>query len=105
MWIFLHFQPAKYLTTKFKPPTKEQRDKDKVLSEGVQRFLARKEEEERRKREEAERQKEELLALRAKDPKAQKRIQTMLKRTKSANKSVMEDAVDNNNTADTLAGL
>ena len=74
------------------------------MSEGVQRFLARKEEEEKRKQKEAERRKLELMALRAKDPKANKRIQTMLKRTKSANKSVMEDAIDNNNTADTLAG-
>lgn len=76
-----------------------------MLSEGVQKFLARKEEEDKKKMKEAERRKAELLALRARDPKANKRIQTMLKRTKSANKSVMEDAIDNNNTADTLAGL
>ncbi|KAK6626017.1 hypothetical protein RUM43_006321 [Polyplax serrata] len=97
-------EPVKCLQTKFKPPTKEQHEKARLLSEGVQRFLAKKEEEEKRKQKEAERRKLELMALRAKDPKANKRIQTMLKRTKSANKSVMEDAVDTNNTADTLAG-
>lgn len=66
--------------------------------------MARKEEEEKKRQKDAERKKLELMALRAKDPKANKRIQTMLKRTKSANKSVMEDAIDNENTADTLAG-
>lgn len=55
--------------------------------------------------EEAKRRKEELLALRSQDKKATKRVQTMLRSTKSANKSVMEDAVDNVNTADTLNGL
>jgi len=97
------FQPSKCLQTKFKPQTKEQKEKNKTLSEGVLRFLARKEEEERRRKKEEEKKREALLALRAKDPKAHKRVQTMLKRTKSANKSVMED-VDANNTADTMAG-
>lgn len=47
---------------------------------------------------------QELFALRNKDKKSNKRIQSMLKRTKSANKSVIEDAVDNVNTAITAAG-
>lgn len=47
---------------------------------------------------------QDLIALRSQDRKAFKRVQTMLKRTKSANKSVIEDAVDNVNTAVTLGG-
>ena len=47
---------------------------------------------------------QELLALRSQDKKAQRRVQVMLKSTKSANKSVMEDAIDNVNTAVTLGG-
>jgi protein SPT2 len=43
-----------------------------------------------------------LLAKR--DPKLQKKINKMLKTIKSANKSVLEDAVDHQNTAITLAG-
>ncbi|KAJ8878343.1 hypothetical protein PR048_018920 [Dryococelus australis] len=46
----------------------------------------------------------ELLELRSHDTKAKKRVQAMLKRTKAANKSVIEDAVDDNNTAVTLGG-
>lgn len=38
------------------------------------------------------------------DKKASRRVNVMLKRTKSANQSVIEDALDNNNTAVTLAG-
>ena len=44
-----------------------------------------------------------LLALR--DHKAQSRINKHLKVCKSANKSVIEDAIDNENTAVTLAGI
>lgn len=42
--------------------------------------------------------------MRSQDKKATRRVNVMLKRTKSANKSVIEDAVDNDNTAVTLAG-
>lgn len=48
---------------------------------------------------------QELLALRNKDKKSFKRVQSMLKRTKSANKSVIEDAIDNVNTAITACGM
>lgn len=47
---------------------------------------------------------QELLALRNQDNKAKKRVQVMLKRTKSANKSVIDDAIDTVNTADTING-
>uniref|UniRef100_A0A069DVV4 Protein SPT2 homolog n=1 Tax=Panstrongylus megistus TaxID=65343 RepID=A0A069DVV4_9HEMI len=88
--------------TSFEPPKKL--SKSKVSSDNIRKFLARKEEEEKRKLLEEQRKKSELLALRSQDKKAQKRVQVMLKRTKSANKSVMEDAIDNVNTADTLMG-
>ncbi|KAK9876605.1 hypothetical protein WA026_013982 [Henosepilachna vigintioctopunctata] len=63
------------------------------------------EQEEKQKRLEALKKKEDLLALRSKDKKAVKRVGAMLKRTKSANQSVIQDAVDSYNTAITLAGL
>ena len=47
---------------------------------------------------------QELLALRSQDKKSVKRVQSMLKRTKSANKSVLEDAIDYENTAVTVTG-
>lgn len=47
---------------------------------------------------------QELLALRSKDKKSTKRIQSMLQRTKSANKAVIDDAKDDVNTAVTAAG-
>ncbi|XP_063923208.1 protein SPT2 homolog [Zophobas morio] len=93
----------KYYSTKFEPPKKQQRNKQQ-LSDNIKKFLAKKEAEEREKKLEAHRKKEELLALRAKDKKATRRVNVMLKRTKSANQSVLQDAVDSNNTSVTLAG-
>ncbi|XP_044766391.1 protein SPT2 homolog [Coccinella septempunctata] len=97
-------EPIKYYSTKFAPPKKEQKDKSR-LSVNVRKFLEKKEEEERQKRLEVQRKKEELLALRSKDKKAVKRVNVMLKRTKSANQSVIQDAEDSDNTAVTLVGL
>uniref|UniRef100_A0A0A9XSF3 Protein SPT2 homolog n=1 Tax=Lygus hesperus TaxID=30085 RepID=A0A0A9XSF3_LYGHE len=85
----------------FAPPKKLERT---VSTANVKKFLARKETEEKHKQMEAKKKKEELLALRSQDKKAKRRVEFMLKRTKSANYSVMEDAIDNNNTADTLEG-
>ncbi|GLV35488.1 uncharacterized protein CBL_01363 [Carabus blaptoides fortunei] len=92
----------KYYSTKFDPPKKEERSKQ--LSSNIKKFLARKEAEEKKKSVEANAKREELLALRSQDKKATRRVSVMLKRTKSANKSVIQDAVDNDNTAVTLAG-
>lgn len=92
----------KYYSTKFDPPKKEERSKQ--LSSNIKKFLARKEAEEKKKAVEASAKREELLALRSQDKKATRRVSVMLKRTKSANKSVIQDAVDNDNTAVTLAG-
>ncbi|KAF2901726.1 hypothetical protein ILUMI_04454 [Ignelater luminosus] len=94
---------VRYYSTKFSPPKKEEK-KAKALSANIQKFLARKEAEEKQKMKEANRKRDELLALRSKDKKATRRVNVMLKRTKSANQSVIEDAVDKDNTAVTLAG-
>ncbi|XP_046666097.1 protein SPT2 homolog [Homalodisca vitripennis] len=89
--------------TKFEPPKKEVKTKTD-LSANIKKFMQKREEEDRKKAEEEKKKKEELLALRSQDKKAYKRVQTMLKRTKSANKSVMEDAIDDVNTVVTMAG-
>ncbi|KAH0947247.1 hypothetical protein HN011_007642 [Eciton burchellii] len=87
--------------TKFTPQKKETKQ-SKTLSDNIKKFLARKEEEERHKALEEKRKKDNLLALR--DHKAQSRINKHLKVCKSANKSVIADAIDNENTAITMAG-
>ncbi|XP_070154541.1 protein SPT2 homolog [Polyergus mexicanus] len=87
--------------TKFTPP-KKQTKQSKTLSNNIKKFLARKEEEERQKALEEKRKKENLLALR--DSKAQSRINKHLKVCKAANKSVIADAIDSENTAITIAG-
>ncbi|XP_011859018.1 PREDICTED: protein SPT2 homolog [Vollenhovia emeryi] len=94
-------QTAPCYETKFTPP-KKQSKQSKTLSENIKKFLARKEEEEKRKALEERRKKENLLSLR--DQKTQNRINKHLKVCKAANKSVIEDAVDNENTAITVAG-
>ncbi|KAF5274332.1 hypothetical protein FQR65_LT17031 [Abscondita terminalis] len=90
-------------STKFAPPKKEEK-KAKTLSANIQKFLARKEAEEKKKQLQANQKRDELLALRSKDKKATRRVNVMLKRTKSANQSVIADAVDKDNTSVTLAG-
>ncbi|XP_061378819.1 protein SPT2 homolog isoform X1 [Danaus plexippus] len=90
-----------YYKARFDPPKKENKPRDK-LSANIQKFLAKKEEEERQKQLEAQRKREELLAMR--DPKALRKIQKTLKVIKSANKSVLADAIDREHTAVTLEG-
>ncbi|KAJ4452132.1 hypothetical protein ANN_03650 [Periplaneta americana] len=99
----IHFQQVKCYKSSFDPPKKEQ--KTKSLSANIQKFLARKEEEEKQKVIEAKKKRDELLALRSQDGKAKKRVAAMLNRTKAANKAAIADAVDNENTAVTLGGL
>lgn len=93
-------QSSKYYSTKFAPPKKE--SKDKKLSSNIQKFLAKRDEEEREKAKIARQKKEELLAMR--DTKAKNKINKMLKTIKSANKSVLDDAIDHQDTAITLQG-
>uniref|UniRef100_A0A1L8DDD1 Protein SPT2 homolog n=1 Tax=Nyssomyia neivai TaxID=330878 RepID=A0A1L8DDD1_9DIPT len=87
-------------STKFAPPKKESRDKK--LSANIQKFLAKKEQEDREKELEKARKRNELLAMR--DTKSKNKINKMLKVIKSANKAAIADAVDNENTAVTLHG-
>lgn len=86
------------------PPKKETKE-SRQLSEGIKKFLAKKEEEDRQKQLDEQKKKDELLSLRSQDRKSFKRVQSMLNRTKSANKSVIEDAKDDVNTSVTMAGL
>ncbi|XP_053677893.1 protein SPT2 homolog [Anopheles nili] len=81
---------GRYYSTKFAPPKKE--NKEKKLSENIKKFLAKKEEEDRLKKLETRRKAEELMAKR--DVKAKKKIEKMLKVIKSANKSVLDDAIN-----------
>lgn len=74
-------------STKFAPPKKE--SKDKNLSSGIKRFLAKKEEEEREKERKLRENRERLEALR--DNKSKNKINKMLKVIKSADKSVISD--------------
>lgn len=96
----VNFQSKKYYSTKFEPPKKE--SKEKKLSENIKRFLAQREADERRKEQEAKRKYNDLMSQRTERDK--NKIRKMLKVTKSANRSVLEDAVDNTNTAVTLQG-
>ncbi|XP_020280799.1 protein SPT2 homolog [Pseudomyrmex gracilis] len=93
-------QSAPCYQTKFAPPKKEA--KQKVLSANIKKFIARREEEEKQKQLEEKRKKENLLSLR--DHKAQSRISKHLKVCKAANKAVIADAIDTENTAITIAG-
>ncbi|XP_011166674.1 protein SPT2 homolog [Solenopsis invicta] len=93
--------PDRCYQTKFTPP-KKQSKQSKSLSDNIKKFLARKEEEERQKALQEKRKKENLLSLR--DQKTQNRINKHLKVCKAANKSVIEDAIDSENTAITIAG-
>ncbi|XP_072941508.1 protein SPT2 homolog [Epargyreus clarus] len=90
-----------YYKARFDPPKKEQKAKDR-LSANIQKFLAKKDEEEKQKKLEAQRKRDELFAMR--DTKALKKIQKTLKVIKSANKSVLADAIDRDHTAVTREG-
>uniref|UniRef100_A0A1B0C3V8 Protein SPT2 homolog n=1 Tax=Glossina palpalis gambiensis TaxID=67801 RepID=A0A1B0C3V8_9MUSC len=91
---------GKYYSTKFSPPKKE--SKQKKLSDNIQKFLQRREQEERDRQKEHKEKVAKLLAMR--DEKSKNKIRKMLKVTKSANKSVLEDAIDSEHTAITRQG-
>jgi len=86
------------------PPKKESKE-NRQLSDSIKRFLAKKEEENKQKQLKERMKKDELTSLRSQDKKSFKRVQSMLNRTKSANKSVIEDAKDDVNTSVTMAGM
>lgn len=98
-----HFVQVRYFKASLDPPKKETKE-SRQLSDSIKRFLAKKDEEDRLKQIEEQKKKDELLLLRSQDRKSFKRVQSMLNRTKSANKSVIEDAKDDVNTSVTMAG-
>ncbi|KAJ6639797.1 Protein SPT2 like [Pseudolycoriella hygida] len=105
MWMVHSFyeESSKFYPAKFSAPKKESKEwKKGKLSANIQKFLQKREEEERQKALLAKKKYEELMAMR--DEKSTNKIKKMLKVTKSANKSVLEDAIDNDNTAITLQG-
>ncbi|XP_026805595.1 protein SPT2 homolog [Rhopalosiphum maidis] len=95
---------VKYFKASLDPPKKETKE-SRQLSDSIKRFLAKKDEEDRLKQIEEQKKKDELILLRSQDRKSFKRVQSMLNRTKSANKSVIEDAKDDVNTSVTMAGF
>ncbi|XP_015368161.1 PREDICTED: protein SPT2 homolog [Diuraphis noxia] len=95
---------VKYFKASLDPPKKETKE-SRQLSDSIKKFLAKKDEEERLKQIEEQKKKDELISLRSQDRKSFKRVQSMLNRTKSANKSVIEDAKDDVNTSVTMAGF
>jgi len=92
---------VKLLKTKFNGAKKEKREKGKVAP-NVQKFLQQKEAEEKRKRIEEKLKLQNLNELRT--DRAKNKIAKHLKVTKSANKAVLDEAVDRKNTAATLSG-
>ncbi|XP_014213565.1 protein SPT2 homolog [Copidosoma floridanum] len=96
-----NYKPKASCEAKLTPPKKESK-KSKQLSDNIKKFLAKREEEDRLKALEEKKKKEDFLALR--DQKAHNRISKHLKVCKAANKSVIADAIDNENTAITIAG-
>lgn len=76
--------------------------KEKKLSDNIKKFLAQKEEEERRKKLEAQQKYEQLMANRT--DREKNKIRKMLKVTKSANRSVLDDAANSSETSITMQG-
>ncbi|XP_020803798.1 protein SPT2 homolog isoform X2 [Drosophila serrata] len=79
---------GKFYNTKYSPPKKVSKE-SKQLSNNIQKFLKKKEAEEAEKRREKNQKVAELMAKR--DEKSKNKIRKMLKVTKSANKSVLND--------------
>jgi len=92
---------VRLLKTKFDGAKKEKREKGKVAP-NVQKFLQQKEAEEKKKRIEEKIKLQKLNELRT--DRAKNKIAKHLKVTKSANKAVLDEAVDKKNTAATLSG-
>ncbi|ALC48641.1 CG5815 [Drosophila busckii] len=85
---------GKFYSTKYAPPKKESKE-SKQLSQNIQKFLKKREAEEKERKHEERAKVASLLAMR--DDKSKNKIRKMLKVTKSANKSVLEDAKDSSN--------
>lgn len=99
--ISFRFPQGKFYSTKYAPPKKESKE-SKQLSNNIQKFLKKREAEETLRKQQEREKLNNLLAMR--DEKSKNKIRKMLKVTKSANKSVLEDAKDCDNTAVSLGG-
>ncbi|KAH8317352.1 hypothetical protein KR074_009295 [Drosophila pseudoananassae] len=80
---------GKFYRTTYAPPKKETKE-SKQLSSNIQKFLKKREVEEAERKREQRQKLNELMAMR--DEKSKNKIRKMLKVTKSANKSVLENA-------------
>jgi len=78
--------------------------KAKKLSDNVKKFLDRRKADEDAKRKEADRQRHELQKMRADSRESQKVVKRMVTKNKGVNFSVIPEAVNEKDTADTLAG-
>lgn len=102
----LLFPKVTYFKASLDPPKKETKETYEALSaESVKKFVAKREEIEERKQLEEKKKKDKLISLRSQNKTSFKRVQLMLKRTKSAIKSVIEDAKVDDNTSLTTAGM
>lgn len=100
LFFFCHFQRNKFYSTKFEPPKKV--TKEKKLSDGIRKFLAQREYDEQKEKEKKSKEYAELMSMRTDRDK--NKIKKHLKVTKSANKSVLDDAINSTDTAVTLQG-
>jgi protein SPT2 len=78
--------------------------KDKQLSSGIQKFLASKDAKSKQKKADDNEKMQNLFALRSQDKKSTRLTNSMLKRTKSSNKSAIAEAINVRDTEATLAG-
>ncbi|XP_059083655.1 protein SPT2 homolog [Tigriopus californicus] len=78
--------------------------KEKKLSENVRRFLEQKDQEDRSQKAKDRQKQSKLMELRRGNKKSVRAMNSMLQRTKSANKAVIAEARNSRDTADTLAG-
>jgi len=91
---------VKLFSTKVSSAKKD--PKTKKLSDNVQKFLDKKEREEKQKKIEEKLKAKNLQEIRT--DRQKNKIRKHLKLTKSSNKAVLDEAIDNKDTVDTLAG-
>jgi len=95
-------QPSYFKSTQVAAPKKD--PKAKKLSDNVKKFLDRRKADEDAKRKEADRKRNELQKMRAESRESQKIVKRMVTKNKGVNFSVIPEAVNEKDTAHTLAG-
>jgi len=95
-------QPSAFKSTQIVAAKKD--PKAKKLSDNVKKFLDRRKADEDAKRKEADRKRHELQKMRAESRESQKVVKRMVTKNKAVNYSVIPEAVNEKDTADTLAG-